>query len=124
MNERDRAISTLPRVKKVYELIGKIKSILSEDAIKAIRQAARYVADKSAAELSEITHEYSVSWNNTGDGQEQQIYQDIPGSDASESLKLLDEFTGWCIETSRKRLIHLDLNSGLVAGAFQISIKL
>jgi len=37
-------------------------------ALAAVREAASYCMDKTAAQLSEITHEYSRAWNGARDG--------------------------------------------------------
>jgi hypothetical protein len=42
---------------------------LSAGEIRAIREAVRFVQSKSAAELSELTHEHSRSWIAARDGQ-------------------------------------------------------
>jgi hypothetical protein len=50
--------------------------LLKNDALKAIRSAVKFVEEKTATELSEITHEYSRSWNAARDGQTLNIYID------------------------------------------------
>ena len=49
---------------------------LEEDKLEAIRTAVKFVQEKTATELSEITHEYSRSWNAARDGQTLNIYVD------------------------------------------------
>lgn len=44
---------------------------------KAITQAVVFTASMSASELSELTHEYSRSWQETPDGREMDIYADL-----------------------------------------------
>jgi hypothetical protein len=44
---------------------------------RAIRQAVELVDNRSAVELSELTHQYSVSWRNTENGREMDIYLDL-----------------------------------------------
>jgi len=58
---------------------------LSLPAIEAIREAVLFVKDKSAAELSELTHEFSRSWISAEMGAELNIYIDIPPKDVYES---------------------------------------
>jgi hypothetical protein len=50
---------------------------LSAEAVAAIHDAVTFVADKTGAQLSDITHEFSCSWNESELGQEQNIYQDL-----------------------------------------------
>ncbi len=47
---------------------GREATALPEDAAAAIRDAVLYCKDKTAAELSTITHERSRSWNDAQDG--------------------------------------------------------
>jgi hypothetical protein len=49
---------------------------LEEAKLDAIRSAVNFVQEKTANELSEITHEYSRSWNAARDGQTLNIYID------------------------------------------------
>ena len=49
---------------------------LDGDKLDAIRSAVKFVQEKTATELSEITHEYSRSWNAARDGQTLNIYID------------------------------------------------
>ncbi len=50
---------------------------LSLSAIDAIRDAVDFVEGKTAAELSELTHEFSRSWKAGKDGDELNIYIDL-----------------------------------------------
>ncbi|MBN1909414.1 MAG: hypothetical protein JW818_06725 [Pirellulales bacterium] len=50
---------------------------LSAEAVAAIHDAVTFVADKTGAQLSDITHEFSYSWNQSELGDEQNIYQDL-----------------------------------------------
>lgn len=50
---------------------------LSLEAIAAIRDAVEFAKSKSAAELSDLTHEYSRSWKIGRDGEELNIYIDL-----------------------------------------------
>jgi hypothetical protein len=50
---------------------------LSHQAVHAIGLAVTFVKEKGAAELSELTHEFSRSWNTAQDGQELNIYIDL-----------------------------------------------
>jgi hypothetical protein len=49
---------------------------LPPQALRAIEQAVNFVKDKGAAELSDLTHEFSRSWNCAQEGQELNIYVD------------------------------------------------
>lgn len=44
---------------------------------RAIHQAVELVLNRSAVELSELTHEHSVSWQTTENGREMDIYLDL-----------------------------------------------
>ena len=62
----------------VYRHVDPVPSI--DDSTprgRAIRQAISFVEDKTAAELSEITHEHSPTWQTTPDGSEMNIYLDL-----------------------------------------------
>jgi hypothetical protein len=61
-----------------YQLLrDEIPSSLSLEAIGAIRDAVEFTKHKSASELSEITHQYSRSWQEAEDGAELNIYIDL-----------------------------------------------
>jgi hypothetical protein len=60
---------------------------LPEPAVAAIQKAVSFVRDKSAAELSELTHEHSRSWNQALDGDELNVYIDMIPDDEYESRK-------------------------------------
>ena len=60
---------------------------LSEDAVTAIQEAVTFVADKTAAELSAITHDLSRSWNETKAGVELSIYTDLLSDEDHGALK-------------------------------------
>ena len=67
-----------PYFRVEYRDAGKeIPISLSEEAICAITEAVEFTADKTAAELSELTHEYSRSWKSARDGEELNIYIDL-----------------------------------------------
>ncbi len=62
----------------LYRATGRqSKSPLPEDAVKAIRKAVEFVSDKTGAQLSDITHEFSRSWNDVEEGQPLSIYLDL-----------------------------------------------
>lgn len=60
---------------------------LSEEATNAIREAVEFVANKSGAQLSDLTHEFSVSWNEAEDGEELSIYRDLLREEDHKRLK-------------------------------------
>jgi hypothetical protein len=65
---------------------------LPADAVDAIRRAVQWVQDKAAGELSELTHEFSRSWNLAKDGEELSIYIDlIPEDEYARRDKSLEE---------------------------------
>lgn len=64
---------------------------LSEAAIRAIQDAVQFVSPKSAQELSDLTHDFSRSWNTAKDGEELNIYIDlIPASGFDDQGRRLD----------------------------------
>jgi len=67
-----------PYTATAYRLTGKPVpgEALSQQAIRAVEQAVSFVTNKGAAELSDLTHEFSRSWNSASEGQELNIYVD------------------------------------------------
>lgn len=64
---------------------------LDKEAVEAIRDATKFVLDKTASELSDMTHEYSRSWNEAKDGRQLNIYIDpISDQDYEEQERHLD----------------------------------
>lgn len=51
--------------------------VLAEDAVNAVRNAVEFIAHKTGAQLSDITHEHSRSWNEAELGSELSIYLDM-----------------------------------------------
>jgi hypothetical protein len=66
---------------------GSTPADLSLAAIDAIREAVVFVKDKTATELSDLTHEFSRSWNNAEMGDELNVYIDIPPKDVYEERR-------------------------------------
>lgn len=54
---------------------------------KAIRDAIAFVEGRTGAELSEITHEHSRTWQSTPDGSEMNIYLDLVDDDDVRSIR-------------------------------------
>lgn len=54
---------------------------------RAIYQAVDFVVNRSAAELSDITHEHSITWQTTENGREMDIYLDLLSSDARAKMR-------------------------------------
>jgi hypothetical protein len=54
---------------------------------RAIRQAVDFVANRSAIELSELTHEHSLSWQQTENGKEMDIYLDVLDEDQLSAIR-------------------------------------
>jgi hypothetical protein len=67
-----------PYTGTAYRLTGKLLpgAGLSQPAVRAIELAVDFVRAKGAAELSDLTHEFSRSWNSAQEGQELNIYVD------------------------------------------------
>jgi hypothetical protein len=66
-----------------YRLTGKpfAGEALSQQAVRAIEQSVSFVREKGATELSDLTHEFSRSWNSAQEGQELNIYLDLIADD-------------------------------------------
>src|SRR5262249_15414333 len=57
-----------------YHLTGKEWPRMPKEAQEAIEQAANFVNEKTATELSDLTHEFSRSWKKASDGQRLNCY--------------------------------------------------
>lgn len=68
-----------PYTATAYGLTGKpvAGEPLSQEAVRAIEQAASFVREKGATDLSDLTHEFSRSWNSAQEGQELNINVDL-----------------------------------------------
>ena len=66
-----------PYQETVYKLVPSRSVDASTARGRAILQAVELVANRSAVELSELTHEHSVSWQTTENGREMDIYLDL-----------------------------------------------
>jgi len=61
-------------------------------AVEAIKEAVEFVQNRSAVELSELTHEFSRSWNAAKEGEHLNIYIDcIPDDEYEKREYELDE---------------------------------
>lgn len=60
---------------------------LEPEAIAAVRKAVEFVADKTGAQLSDITHEFSRSWREAGPGEELSIYMDLLSNEGYDAAK-------------------------------------
>ncbi len=65
---------------------------LPDHAKEAVKKAAEFVSNHTAAELSQLTHDYSRSWNEGKDGDVLDIYVDLIPDDEylEEKQKLLE----------------------------------
>ena len=55
---------------------------LPEEAERAVKEAVDFILPRSATACSELSHEYSRSWNERANGEEMDIYSDlIPDTD-------------------------------------------
>ncbi len=70
-----------PYIEQVFRLKEASDTTLSESAQIAIQRAVEWVQKHSAAELSELTHEQSRSWQTGHDGDTLDIYIDIESDD-------------------------------------------
>jgi hypothetical protein len=67
---------------------------LSEQELQAIKMAVKFTENKTAAQLTALTHEYSHSWNDATDGEELSIYRDLLDEDEDKALKAQVEKNG------------------------------
>ena len=82
-----------PYTATVYKLTGKELpgDPLPEAAVAAIREAAGFVKGHTAAQLSDLTHEYSRSWKKAENGSEMNVYVDlIPDEEFQERKRQLE----------------------------------
>jgi len=56
------------------------------EVIDAIRKTVAFVSHKSSQELSDLTHEYSRSWNNASDGDVLPVYLDLLEDEAYQEV--------------------------------------
>ncbi len=60
---------------------------LEREAVEAIRQAVKFARNKTGAQLSDLTHEYSYSWNEAESGMELNIYLDLLSEEERKQAK-------------------------------------
>lgn len=81
-----------PYKENVYKLIKPFQTDPNDEKYQAVEKAVKFIQDKSAHELSELTHANSRSWINADDGEELNIYLDILDDEEYSRLKSnLDE---------------------------------
>jgi hypothetical protein len=76
-----------PYQETVYKLTSDRPVEMDTPRGRAIRQAVDLVINRSAVELSELTHEYSLSWQQTENGREMDIYIDLVDEDHLAQIK-------------------------------------
>ena len=76
-----------PYTEAVYELAQKFEVDPTDPQYLAVEEATQFVKDRTAAELTELTHEYSRSWQNIQSGDELDIYFDLLNDEEYERLK-------------------------------------
>lgn len=72
-----RTEATGPYMATLYTLANRMEPTLDDIEMTAVNDATDWVLGRSAAELSELTHERSRSWQQGKDGDELDIYIDI-----------------------------------------------
>lgn len=70
-----------PYSEDVYTLTENYPFDRNGPRFQAVEAAVEFIKGKSAAELSEITHEYSRTWQNANVGEELSIYLDLLDDD-------------------------------------------
>ena len=76
-----------PYEQTVYEAARPFEVQPDDPCYQAIREAVDFVEGRTAAELSELTHEYSRSWRAAADGEELSIYLDVLDDREYETLR-------------------------------------
>lgn len=64
-----------------------IDTDLPQSAVLAVKEAVEYVCSHTAESISDLSHEFSRSWNNTPDGEELNIYSDLIPDDVYEERR-------------------------------------
>jgi hypothetical protein len=70
-----------------YKAALEKRGSMQQAEVDAVRQAVEFIAEKSAAQLSDITHEFSEAWNSAKMGEELSIYVDLLPDDERESRR-------------------------------------
>lgn len=70
-------VGPFPSTKFIVSEKGRLTSSPDAPAVEAIRKTVTYVEHKTAAQLSNETHAYSKTWNDTNDGEEMNVYLDL-----------------------------------------------
>ena len=76
-----------PYQEYVYTLCRDIELDPKSSRTMALRAAIELVESRTGAELSELTHEYSRSWQATPDGREMDIYADLMSDEELEAAR-------------------------------------
>lgn len=73
----DCTVGPFPSTRYIVTEKGKLSSSPDKPSVEAIRETVTYVEHKTAAQLSNETHAYSRTWNDTSDGAEMNVYLDL-----------------------------------------------
>lgn len=76
-----------PYQEYVYRLLRDVHLEPDTPRTEAIREAITLVKGRTAVELSELTHDYSRSWQTTPDGTEMDIYADLLSDEEFEAAR-------------------------------------
>ncbi len=66
-----------PYLEDVFTAASKEFKALEPAELDSVRRAVEWIADKPSTELSQWTHEFSNTWEDTPDGREMNIYADL-----------------------------------------------
>ncbi len=80
-----------PYTETAYELCQKYEVNPTDPQYRAVEEAVEFVKDRSASELSDLTHQYSRSWQQAADGQEQDIYLDLLSDEEYQHIRQCTE---------------------------------
>lgn len=86
-----------PFLEEVFTLLQPSGGLTTEE-IDSIHRAVEWIGDKSATELSEWTHEYSNTWQETANGQEMNIYADLMTQHDYAEMKKRHETSGELVD--------------------------
>jgi hypothetical protein len=76
-----------PYKENVYKLTKPFQINPNDEKYQAVEKAVKFIQDKSARDLSDLTHENSRSWINAEDGEELNIYLDVLTDEEYSRLK-------------------------------------
>lgn len=80
-----------PWQREVFRAVRGEDLHLDSTQVDAIRKAVEFIDGKHGAQLSDLTHEFSKSWNESNDGEELNIYRDILADEDFDEMKVVGD---------------------------------